>query len=167
MMTATYPKLFWEWGTAYDMFVSLEVLHNPSKFGVRSSWASSVRKRIPDKDQEILELGQHLYGIPFHWLQSLPSPKDAITVLYTLQQIPASKRIDQLALCCEEELEWADILMNPAERPLHPDSIVRSVSIRYPDRPGLVSGSNRWFACFFVVSIAFAFILKPLVKVRL
>jgi uncharacterized membrane protein (DUF106 family) len=63
--------------------------------------------------------------------------------------------------------EWIDILMNPVEGPLRPDSIVRSVSIRYPDRPALASGSNRWLACFFVASIVFAFILKPLVKVRL
>lgn len=63
--------------------------------------------------------------------------------------------------------EWTDILMNPVEGPLRPDSIVRSVSIRYPDRPVLASGSNRWLAYFFVASIAFAFILKPLVKVRL
>ena len=63
--------------------------------------------------------------------------------------------------------EWTDILMNPVEGPLRPDSIVRSVSIRYPDRPALASGSNRWLAYFFVASIAFAFILKPLVKVRL
>ena len=63
--------------------------------------------------------------------------------------------------------EWTDILWNPVEGPLRPDSIVRSVSIRYPDRPALVSSSNRWLAYFFVASIAFAFILKPLVKVRL
>jgi hypothetical protein len=63
--------------------------------------------------------------------------------------------------------EWTDILMNPAEGPLRQDSIVRSVSIRYPDRPGPASGSSRWLVYFFVASIAFAFMLKPLVKVRL
>ena len=51
-MTTTSPKLHWEWGTAYDMFISLEVLHNPSDFGVRSSWASSVRKRIPAEEHD-------------------------------------------------------------------------------------------------------------------
>lgn len=114
-MTTTSPRLLWEWGTAYDMFISLEVLHKPSEFGVRSSWASSVRKRIPAEAHEILELGRHLYGIPFHWLHSLPAPKDSITVLYTLQQIPSSERISQLALC-HEESEWVDILRNIAAR---------------------------------------------------
>jgi DNA-binding transcriptional ArsR family regulator len=115
MMTTTYPKLSWEWGTAYDMFISLEVLHKPSGFGVRSSWASSVRKRISAKEREILDLGRHLYGIPFHWLHALPAPKDAITVLYTLQQIPSSERVEQLARLCDEP-EVNNILRDIAAR---------------------------------------------------
>jgi len=115
MMTTTTPKLIWEWGTAYDMFISLEVLHKPTEYGVRSSWASSVRKRIPAETHEILEVGRHLYGIPFHWLQSLPAPKDAITVLYTLQQIPAADRVAELGICCEES-EWRDPLLKIAAR---------------------------------------------------
>ena len=63
--------------------------------------------------------------------------------------------------------EWTDILMNPAEGPSRQDSIASSVSIRYPERPAPASGSNRWLIYFFVASIAFAYILKPLVKVRL
>jgi DNA-binding transcriptional ArsR family regulator len=114
-MATISPKLSWEWGTAYDMFISLEVLHNPSEFGVRSSWASSVRKRIPSGEHEILELGRHLFHIPFHWIHTLPDPKDAITVLYTLQQIPSSERLCQLALCSEES-EVSDILRSIADR---------------------------------------------------
>lgn len=114
-MTTTSPKLFWEWGTAYDMFISLEVLHNPSDFGVRSSWASSVRKRIPAEEHEILELGRLLFHIPFHWIHSLPDPKDSITVLYTLQQIPSAERLCALSLC-GETTEVAEILRNISAR---------------------------------------------------
>lgn len=113
---ATYtPKLQWEWGTAYDMFISLEVLHTPAEFGVRSAWASSVRKRIPNAELEILDLGRNLFHIPFHWLHSLPDPKDAITVLYTLRQIPVAERVCRLALC-EEESEFALLAQNIATR---------------------------------------------------
>ena len=63
--------------------------------------------------------------------------------------------------------EWTDILMNPVEGPLPPDSIVRSISIDYPGRPATMTGANWWVAYFFVALIAFAFILKPLVKVQL
>jgi DNA-binding transcriptional ArsR family regulator len=114
-MTTTSPKLLWEWGTAYDMFISLEVLHNPSEFGVRGSWASSVRKRIPAEEHEILELGKLLFHIPFHWIHALPDPKDAITVLYSLQQIPASERLCKLALC-NDETELGQILRNISAR---------------------------------------------------
>jgi DNA-binding transcriptional ArsR family regulator len=114
-MATTSPKLLWEWGTAYDMFISLEVLHTPAEFGVRGAWASSVRKRIPTEEREILELGRHLFHIPFHWIHSLPDPRDAITVLYTLQQIPSAERLCQLALC-DEESALSDTLRNIAAR---------------------------------------------------
>ena len=112
-MPATTSKLQWEWGTAYDMFISLEVLDNPSEFGVRGAWASSVRKRLPGSERKILDLGRHLFHIPFHWIHALPAPKDAITVLYTLQQIPAVDRLCALALG-EEENEISEMLKNIA-----------------------------------------------------
>jgi DNA-binding transcriptional ArsR family regulator len=114
-MATTSPKLSWEWGTAYDMFFSLEVLHKPAEFGVRGSWASSVRKRIPAESQEILDLGRQLYGVPVNWIQSLPAPRDAITVLYSLQQIPAEERVCRLAICTETS-EWTEIVQNIAAR---------------------------------------------------
>ena len=114
-MTTTSPKLHWEWGTAYDMFISLEVLHEPSEFGVRGAWASSVRKRLPSTEREILDAGRHIFHIPFHWIHSLPAPKDAITVLYTLQQIPAKDRVCQLAFCGEDS-DYATMVQNIATR---------------------------------------------------
>ena len=114
-MMNTSPKLLWEWGTAYDMFISLEVLHLPVDFGVRGAWASSVRKRIPSKEREILELGWQLFHIPFHWIHSLPSPKDAITVLYNLQQIPVAERLPKLAMC-DPDSEVGSMLCQISER---------------------------------------------------
>ena len=35
------PTLLWDIGTAYDMFISLDVLHNPDKFGLRGAWAAA------------------------------------------------------------------------------------------------------------------------------
>jgi hypothetical protein len=40
------PQLRWEFGTAYDLMMSLEVLHNPENFGLRASWAAGVRSRL-------------------------------------------------------------------------------------------------------------------------
>ncbi len=108
-------KLLWELGTAYDMFVSLAVLHNPSDFGVRGSWASSVRKRLPPEDREIIEQSLNLFHIPFHWIHQLPDPKNAITVLYTLEKIPESERLAQLSNL-EEECEFNSVLKEVSER---------------------------------------------------
>ena len=37
--------LLWDIGTAYEFFISLYVLHEPEKFGVRASWAAGIRSR--------------------------------------------------------------------------------------------------------------------------
>jgi DNA-binding transcriptional ArsR family regulator len=108
-------KLLWEWGTAYDMFISLAVLHQPSDFGVRGSWASSVRRRLPSEDREIIEQGLNLFHIPIHWVHQLPDPKNAITVLYTLGKIPARERLTQLTLF-DDDCEFDSVLMDVAAR---------------------------------------------------
>ncbi len=64
-------------------------------------------------------------------------------------------------------LHWADILLHPLEKPFHPDSVVQSISIDYPDRLSRTSGTNWWLIYFFVASMVFAFIFKPFLKVRI
>ncbi len=118
----TSPKLLWEWGTAYDLFISLEVLHNPKDFGVRSAWASSVRKRLPTDVREILEQGLKLFHIPFHWVHKLPDPKDALTVLFTLGQIPAEERLQNLALLGVKDNEIEQFLIGVAAKGQWTDS---------------------------------------------
>ena len=58
--TITSPKLFWDWGTAYDFFVSLSVLHNPQTFGLRAAWAAGMRSRLPSGERESLEQFQRI-----------------------------------------------------------------------------------------------------------
>jgi uncharacterized membrane protein (DUF106 family) len=62
---------------------------------------------------------------------------------------------------------WASILMNPAEKPFVPDSIVQSVIIDYPDRLSKTSGADWWLIYFFIASMVFAFISRPFLKVRI
>lgn len=95
---ATKPQLIWEIGTGYDLFTSLEVLHNPDRYGLRGSWAAGVRSRLPaeqrDLLQTVLEKG-HLWAIP--WLINLEGSKEATAVLQTLADIPAADRLMTLA----------------------------------------------------------------------
>ena len=62
---------------------------------------------------------------------------------------------------------WASILMHPAEEPFAPDSIVQSITIDYSDRLSKTSGADWWLVYFFVASMVFALILRPIMKVRI
>jgi uncharacterized membrane protein (DUF106 family) len=62
---------------------------------------------------------------------------------------------------------WRQILFNPWEKPFSKDSIVKSVSIEYPDRQSLTSGTGWWVIYFFGCSMIFAFIFKPFLKVKI
>jgi len=93
------PKLIWELATGYDLFVSLEVLHKPSRYGLRGSWAAGVRSRLPAGVRDILQIAmQHkVWGVP--WLTTVSGPKDGAAVLNHLADIPARERLAELTRC--------------------------------------------------------------------
>ena len=49
------PTLTWEAGTAYDLFISLLVLHDPGRVGLRAAWAAGVRSRLPGAERAFLK----------------------------------------------------------------------------------------------------------------
>ena len=73
--------------------------------------------------------------------------------------------------------QWSEILMYPWEKPFGPDSEVKSISIGYPERLShMLSGDGGirdfiiiywWMIYFIIVSMVFAFIFKPFLKVRI
>jgi DNA-binding transcriptional ArsR family regulator len=112
----TAPQLLWDWGTAYDLFVSLAVLHDPAGFGIRGAWAAGVRARLPTIERETLEQSQSLIKIPFHWVYALPEPKDGTAVLWTLGQVPPAERLPLLALSPEIHSDVEAVLKGVAAR---------------------------------------------------
>lgn len=86
------PRLVWDIGTAYDFFLSLEVLHHPEEYGLRASWAAGVRSRLPPAERKMLEEIQDFLWLPMHWIHNLPAPKDAASVIWALRQVPAGER---------------------------------------------------------------------------
>ena len=62
---------------------------------------------------------------------------------------------------------WSKILLNPDEEPFGPESTVQSISIIFPERESYTSGSDWWLVYFFVASMVFAFLFKPLLKVKI
>jgi DNA-binding transcriptional ArsR family regulator len=112
----TSKDLQWDLGTAYDLFVSLTVLHDPADFGVRGAWAAGVRARLPAEHREALERGQLLVHVPLHWIHALPDPKNVTTVLWALEQIAPAERLPLLALSPDIPIEMAERLQEVAAR---------------------------------------------------
>lgn len=108
-MTST--QLFWDWGTAYDLFISLEVLHNPAAFGARGAWAAGVRARLPPAERETLEEGRPLWSPPFQWTYSLPQPKDGAAALWALEQLPPAERLPALSCCPDKPPEKVQAIL--------------------------------------------------------
>ena len=90
-------RLHWSSGTAYDLFASLLVLHDPDRYDIRPAWAAGVRSRLPVSQRQVLEICSTAISIPVHWLYTLPAPMDCATVLHSLQQIPVAKRLPLLS----------------------------------------------------------------------
>jgi DNA-binding transcriptional ArsR family regulator len=92
------PAIQWGWGTAYDLFASLHVLHHPEKFGLRGSWAAGVRSRLTLQQRTVLEDAEKvLFSSPIGWVSTLPEPKDAATLIWSLSQIAPAERLPTLA----------------------------------------------------------------------
>jgi len=108
-------RLTWDIGTAYDFFVSLDILHDPDQYGLRASWAAGVRSRLPAAERKLLEEIQYYLWIPIHWIYQLPAPKDAATALWSLRQIPAEQRLNTLTTF-HEMAGLAEVLKNITER---------------------------------------------------
>jgi DNA-binding transcriptional ArsR family regulator len=110
------PRLIWDCGTAYDMFVSLAALHHPAKYGLRAAWAKGVRARLPATARETLEQTLHQLAWPLAWIHALPEPKDGVTLLQELDKVLPVERISILALNPEMDANWTEILQGVAAR---------------------------------------------------
>lgn len=106
----------WDFGTAYDFFASLEVLHAPADFGLRPAWAAGVRSRLGRAERGFLEDVVSIVTIPLKWVYSLPDPKDTPTALYALKQIPVADRISTMMSPSYKSSEFSDRLLNVKDR---------------------------------------------------
>lgn len=93
---AAPPTLIWDVGTAYELFISLGVLHNPEHHGLRASWAAGVRSRIPPTERKFLEEVAPFISFPISWVYRLPEPKDAMNAIWTLRQTAPERRMLEL-----------------------------------------------------------------------
>lgn len=109
-------KLLWDLATAYDLFVSLYVLHHPNKYELRGAWAAGVRSRLPAADRDLMEQAVDLIIGPLRWIHALPPPKDGATVLHELAALPPAERLSVLLFLPNKPTSAVEILQQVGER---------------------------------------------------
>jgi DNA-binding transcriptional ArsR family regulator len=120
----------WIYGTAFDLFASLYVLHEPDRFGIRAAWAAGVRSRLSAEDRETLEQAEAAIWI----LRSLNEPKDSATALWALRQIPAGERLATLGLRPSLPAGIAEIYRAVAARGAWEPADLESLRVAYQDQ---------------------------------
>ena len=119
----TEPNLSWDLGTAYDKFVSLQVLHEPSTFGLRAAWAAGMRSRLPVTERETLEQFQNgKMAMPLHWVYELPNPKDGSVDLSALKEMAPEDRLEVLTLKPGDPQSFEQIFFDVREKGTWDDS---------------------------------------------
>lgn len=109
------PQLNWDIGTGFDLFVSLDVLHDPATFGLRGQWAAGVRSRLPADSREFMQRyfkGQ-MAAIP--WIANQSGPKDSASMLQRIAEIPAAARLSEVH-CCSMPEEIRELLQSVQEK---------------------------------------------------
>ncbi len=130
----TTTKLLWDYGTAYDMFISLAVLHEPDRYGLRGAWAAGVRSRVPNPERDMLQRWVEAMGWPLHWVYTLPAPRDGKTVLQALRQMPPFERVKKLLINGYISDEWQQVWLNVAERGSYSQADVDALLAIYNER---------------------------------
>ncbi|GAB4471098.1 MAG: hypothetical protein Kow0088_04490 [Anaerolineales bacterium] len=125
--STTLPTLQWDFGTAYDLFISLKVLHEPNSVGLRPSWAAGVRSRLPQSERKFLEDIYTFFWAPLYWVYTLPQPKDAATAIYTLRQIPPAERLAALSISADVPPELHARLRDVQARRAYDEADVEAV----------------------------------------
>jgi DNA-binding transcriptional ArsR family regulator len=132
----TTPQVQWRNGTAYDLFMSLVVLHRPADFGVRGAWAAGVRARLSPEDRDTLENSQLLWSVPLHWIYSLPEPQDATMALLALGQVPAVERVSLLACGPDVCTDKADLFQKVSEQGAWSERDLQALQAAWQPSPG-------------------------------
>jgi len=123
-------KILWDLGTAYDFFVSLEVLHYPDRYGVRGVWAAGMRSRLPNAERDFLEqiVGSVTAGAPLRWISKLPPPKDSATALRKLGEMRPDEMLIRLMDCdCDNPGPWEAVTLSVIERRAWDESDVKAL----------------------------------------
>lgn len=103
-------KIHWDIGTAYDLFISLRILHEPERYSVRASWAAGVRSRVPVEYRTTLEEAARVISVPLQFVYTLNAPKSSEELLAKLKSLPPQRILETLTLSTRVPREIHEIL---------------------------------------------------------
>ncbi len=140
-------NLLWESGTAYDFFISLDVLHHPGLFGLRPSWAAGMRSRLNPQRREFLEFAQQFLLVPLAWLHQLPAGSKTVDAALTaLAALPPQEILPTLTFSPDLNPETAQSLRQKLGSSVDPDTLAVIYRSREPNlrRDTLEAMSRAW-----------------------
>jgi DNA-binding transcriptional ArsR family regulator len=109
-------KIRWDSGTAYDLFISLLVLHHAAEFGLRPSWTAGVRQRLSAPRRDFLERVSSFSSVPLTWISNLPGSKDASDILSTAADLAPADCMFVLTLPADTPVDARQALDRIASR---------------------------------------------------
>lgn len=121
------PSIRWDIGTAYDFFISLAVLHDPARYGLRAAWAAGMRSRLTSADRETLEQGIDTLHIapPLRWIHTdVPEPRGARDALDQLAELEPIERLITFTVDPESDPGTAEMYRRIAEDGVYDDGDV-------------------------------------------
>jgi DNA-binding transcriptional ArsR family regulator len=150
---ATTVKIHWDVGSAYELLLSLFVLHQPETYGVRASWAAGIRSRIPAAERKFLEEIMPYFGVPFCWIyEQLPAPKDALNFLWALRQIAPAERMPRIMCLDRWEMPEASLLSQIGQTRTYTEAEFERLAQHFckKDKPGHTPDDLRRFLAWWV-----------------
>ena len=139
-------KIKWDQGSAYDLFISLRIIHHPDEYGLRPSWAAGVRSRLPIHLRDLLEQSQIFMGVPLHFIHHLPEPKNAATVITELEKLAPEERLPALVFNSrsdERTVKFRKFLVSLQGKQRLTAGIEAQITAYYQDSPQLTRGFMR------------------------
>jgi DNA-binding transcriptional ArsR family regulator len=92
------PTITWDSGTAYDFFVSLNVINAPAEYGLRPSWAAGIRSRLSAPSRMVFSNAMAKMFPSVWWISGLPQPKQARNVLELLEDMKPEEILPSLCM---------------------------------------------------------------------
>lgn len=112
MLSSRPTKALWDFGTGYDLFISLLHLFHPEDFNVRASWAASILDRLSDEDRRSLAIGDEMMLMPIYFVHKLAQPKDSLTCINTIAGTPASRRLEALSFGGSTSTAYKEVILS-------------------------------------------------------